>query len=100
MRYLNVITAVFIAVSSTVATQHAQPQCSQDVAGGAPNINTPAIISRDGVEQLQFAYFLQRLEVAFFEENAQKLEGWLLGGKHNASIQVIREISAVSPILT
>ena len=57
-----------------------------------------AVILKDEVRQLRLASFLQRIEVAFLEENVRKLEGWITDENRNASMEVVRKISAVGAI--
>ena len=78
------------------------PLCSKtiDTAGsGPPNSRIPTVISAGAIKELQLAYFLENLEVLFFNTSLTDITKWGTSEYHNNTIEIVTKIAAVSILL-
>ncbi|KAF2113727.1 hypothetical protein BDV96DRAFT_601204 [Lophiotrema nucula] len=99
-KLVPIFSVFYIANSSAAANKSPRANITrQDIAGGGPpNLKSQLILSKDSGKQLRLVSFLQHLEVSFFEENIRKLERWNEGENLNASVEVLKTISAQASV--
>lgn len=95
--------ALFSLTASAFAAPNLPPKYGKVAGGTEAQIFTSSAISRDGINQIQLANFLQNLEMAFFHEaNINYTQRWKSDTKvHGVKAQdVVRRISAQETVHT
>lgn len=85
----------FVALGSLVT---AMP-CSQvraSAGGGPPNGQIPTMVSKNAIQELQLAHFLENLKVSFFNVGLTNLMSWGTNGFSNDTVRTVRKVAAVS----
>ena len=80
----------------------AAPLCSETIdtaGGGPPNSRVPTVISAGAIKELQLAYFLENLEVLFFNTSLMDIIKWGTSEYYNDTIEIVTKIAAVSILL-
>ena len=71
-----------------------------DMAGGSPpNSRIPTVISAGVIKELQLVYFLENLEVSFFNTSLIDITKWGTSKYYNNTIKIVTKIAAVSILL-
>lgn len=77
----------------------AASHCSKGIAmagGGQPNSILPTDISANAKNGLQFAHFLENMQVAFFNAGLKNLTEWGTSELRNDTMEIVSKIAAVS----
>jgi hypothetical protein len=73
--------------------------CSESIAtagGGQPNSILPTDISANAKNGLQFAHFLENMQVSFFNAGLKNLTEWGASELRNDTMEIVSKIAAVS----
>ena len=94
---INAFLYIFSIALGSFAT--AAFLCSETidiVSSGPPNSGILTVISTGAIKEFQLAYFLENLEVSFFNIGLIDIIKWGISKYYNNTIEIVTKIVAVS----